>query len=36
MEMAGSRDEPMVMIFDVAEQKMLILMAAQKMYMEQA
>lgn len=35
MEMPGSRGETMVMIFDMAEKKMLILMSAQKMYMEQ-
>jgi hypothetical protein len=35
MEMAGNRGEPMVMIFDIAEKKMLMVMTAQKMYMEQ-
>jgi hypothetical protein len=36
MEMPGARGETMVMIFDMAEKKMLIMMDAQKMYMEQA
>ena len=35
MEMPGGRGETMVMIFDVAEKRMVMLMAAQKMYMEQ-
>lgn len=35
MEMPGARGDTMVMIFDMAEKKMLILMSAQKMYMEQ-
>jgi hypothetical protein len=36
MEMAGGRGgQTMVMIFDMAEKKMLMIMTAQKMYMEQ-
>jgi len=36
MEMGGGRGGPAVMIFDMAEKKMLMLMADQKMYMEQS
>ncbi|MBI3568161.1 MAG: DUF4412 domain-containing protein [Gemmatimonadetes bacterium] len=36
MEMAGGRGGPMVVIFDMAERKMLMMMDAQKMYMEQS